>query len=454
MPTHPPTLSHTSVAVVAVVVVVVVLVAVVVVVAWRAPSGQTVIQNIFKHHTNIHIVHTRNHHASVTTPIATDAAVLHVHHPRMYERVLRQGELGFAESYMAGEWSSPDLERLLHELLVNQTTMTDALQRHSLSVGWRVLVERVRGWWVDRNSVDRAQSNIQSHYDVGNDLYTRMLGPTMQYTCAYYHRPDLSLDEAQRAKMALVAHKLDLRPGMRVLDIGCGFGAMAYYLAATHGVHVTGVTLSEAQVQLARARFAHPHVEILLRDYRHVEGAFDRVYSVGMFEHVGQRNYETYFETCDRLLRTDGVMLLHTIAQQQRHSDHDSFIHKYIFPGGELPHLSHIGQLQALDAWHLEDVHTFGLSYAKTLRAWRDNIGDWGGLCPRTYPPRFRRMWDFYLQGCAAAFEAKNIFLWQMVFTKYASSRPNMEARIRGFVSDKMGAERAGYTETGGETGW
>ena len=333
---------------------------------------------------------------------------------------------------MDGDWDTPHLEALVYELQTHEAAIQTGLRRRSAPLLVAYAADRIRTTFATVSDGASAESsNIASHYDIGNDLYVRMLGPTMCYTCALYDRPGLSLDQAQRAKMALVARKLDLRPGMTVLDIGCGFGSIGYYLAREHGVRVTGVTLSAEQVRYAREHYVHPRLNVLYKNYRDVTGTFDRVYSVGMFEHVGKDNYPLYFNKCRELLNANGIMLVHSIFSKTRAWSHDSFINKYIFPGGELPHWNDITRIQAFDDWHLEDAHTFGVSYAHTLRAWRDNIGDWRGLCPVKYDARFRRMWDLYLQGCAGIFRSRHIYLVQLVFTKSDSSRPDDAHHIR-----------------------
>ena len=241
-----------------------------------------------------------------------------------------------------------------------------------------------------------------------------MLGTHMQYTCAYYYKDDLTLDEAQYAKMELVARKLKLEAGLTVLDIGCGFGSMATHLATIYKVHVVGVTLSKEQVKYHEEHSKHPNVHITYMDYRDVEGHFDRVYSVGCLEHIGKINYHTFFDKCHSLLKDDGIMLIHTIGAAKGKSKND-FIGRYIFPEIEMPELSDLTKSYT-DKWHLEDFQNFGQSYAKTLRAWKHNIGDWSGL--DNYDTRFRRMWDFYLLGCAVAFQMKSMYLWQFVYTK------------------------------------
>jgi cyclopropane-fatty-acyl-phospholipid synthase len=203
-------------------------------------------------------------------------------------------------------------------------------------------------------------------------------------------------------------------------------------LAKKYGAKVTGVTLSRNQKEYADANFSHPDAKILLQDYRHVRGRFDRVLSVGMFEHIGRKNYAEYFDKCHDLLKDNGLMLLHTIGTNSRGWSANSFINKYIFPEGELPHQSNLTG-KFIDKWHLEDWQNFGLSYAKTLRRWRANIGDWSGL--DKYEAKFRRMWQFYLLGCAANFQQKHICLWQIVYTKYKNTRPTDCHHARGDVA-------------------
>jgi cyclopropane-fatty-acyl-phospholipid synthase len=271
--------------------------------------------------------------------------------------------------------------------------------------------------FLPNNTLSSSKKNISSHYDIGNDLYQKMLGPTMQYTCAYYYKDNLTLDQAQKAKMTLIAKKLNLKSGMKIVDIGCGYGSMAQFLAINYNVSVIGVTLSKQQKIYADKYFSHPNVTIEVKDYRYLTGKFDRVYSVGTFEHIGVKNYPTYFNKCYQLLNDDGIMIIHTIGTSQHHLDNQNeWIKKYIFPEGQLPYISKIINYKNIDKWNLEDMQNFGMSYAKTLRAWRKNIGNWETL--DKYDSTFRRMWDFYLYGCAASFQLRKIYLWQFVFTK------------------------------------
>jgi cyclopropane-fatty-acyl-phospholipid synthase len=252
----------------------------------------------------------------------------------------------------------------------------------------------------------------------------------MQYTCAYFHKKDMDLDEAQLAKMELIAKKLDLKPGMKVLDLGCGFGSMAHHLVTKYNVSVTGVTLSKEQKKYADDNYSHPNMDIQLKDYRMVTGKFDRVYSVGIMEHIGRKNYHEYYDKCYELLVDDGIMLIHTIGCSYPEWDTAGgcFLMTYIFPGAEIPHIANLTDKFA-DKWHLEDFQNFGLSYAKTLRAWRKNINNWENL--DTYSDRFRRMWHFYLLESTATFQQRKNSLWQIVYIKRESNRLNDCHHIR-----------------------
>ncbi|CAE8620364.1 unnamed protein product, partial [Polarella glacialis] len=338
------------------------------------------------------------------------------------QRVLLLGGLGFAESYMDGDWETDDLERIIFEML--------KLENIKSELGWRALPLASNIFWGalkwklrPGNCRAGARENINKTYDYLDSpkLYERMLGQTMQYTCAYFHSPGMTLDEAQSAKMDLIAQKLDLKPGMKVLEIGFGFGAQAYYLASKFGVHVTGATLSKEQMAWAIKHNAHPNIEYRHEDYRDIQGRFDRIYSVGMFEHVGRNSYERYFDKCYDLLEDDGIMLIHCMGWAKRGEwNHHGFINKYIFPGGEMPTMAHFTQ-EFSDRWHLEDWQSCGKSYVQTLRCWLDEIKSWEGL--DEFDMRFRRMWEYYLAACAASFEKRRVKLWQIVWTKQTGSR-------------------------------
>eukprot|EP00931_Biecheleriopsis_adriatica_P085984 TRINITY_DN60727_c0_g1_i1.p1 TRINITY_DN60727_c0_g1~~TRINITY_DN60727_c0_g1_i1.p1 ORF type:complete len:520 (-),score=92.81 TRINITY_DN60727_c0_g1_i1:24-1562(-) len=421
--------------------------------AQRLGSRDSALRNLISRHTNVLIVDEVDPSAAdeaespeVPPPVISGESGAAVHwyaqreglppvrwvlkRERALQRVLLEGGLGFAESYMDGDWETDDLERLIYEMLKLENVRSE--------LGWRVLPLLSQIFWgalkwkiFPGNSLSSAKSNIANTYDVLNSpkLYEIMLGPTMQYTCAYFHRPDMTLDEAQQAKMDLIARKLDLKPGMKCLEFGFGFGAQANYLASKYGVLVTGVTLSKEQMAWASENNSHPNVEFRFQDYRQVEGKFDRIYSVGMFEHVGRNSYKAYFDKCYELLADDGIMMIHTMGWARRGPwNHNAFVNKYIFPGGEMPTMMHLTQ-EFSDRWHMEDWQSFGKSYVQTLRCWLDKIKDWKDL--DELDMRFRRMWVYYLCACAAAFERRRVKLWQIVYTKLAGTRPDDCLHIR-----------------------
>jgi len=255
----------------------------------------------------------------------------------------------------------------------------------------------------------------EQHYDIGDDLYARMLDPNMIYSCAYW-RDAQTLEDAQEAKLDLVCRKLRLEPGMNVLDIGCGWGGAARFAARHYGVKVTGVTVSRNQARTAAERCKDLPVTILLQDYRSATGRFDRVYSLGMFEHVGFRNYRAYFETVRRVLDPRGLFLLHTIGSNTSMEANDPWIERYIFPNSLLPSMAQIAS-SVERLFVVEDWHSFGPYYDRTLLAWHERFcAAWPDLAPR-YGERFRRMWEYWLLASAASFRARRIQLWQALLS-------------------------------------
>jgi cyclopropane-fatty-acyl-phospholipid synthase len=277
-----------------------------------------------------------------------------------------------------------------------------------------------------------SKQNVAHHYDIGNDLYALMLdGEHWQYSCAYWAEGVTTLAEAQTAKLKHIARKLALTPGQQVLDIGCGWGGMAIHLARNHDVHVTGITLSEEQAVLARERVraagVADKVSILLEDYRDTAASgrkFDRIVSVGMFEHVGRAQFETYFEACSRLLADDGVMLLHTIGRMGGPGTTDAFTRKYIFPGGYIPALSETVAASEKHRLIAADVETLRLHYAKTLRAWYANCMVHRDAIIAMYDERFFRMWTFYLAGAATVFEHGSMCNYQIQYIRSRHALP------------------------------
>ena len=334
---------------------------------------------------------------------------MEVHDERFYDRVLREGTLGLGEAYMDGWWESESLDEFFARVL------SAHLQEHlrlTPSFLWGFLRMRL----LNAQSRSRAYEVGERHYDIGNDLFKAMLDPTMTYSCGYW-KEATSLEEAQRQKLDLVCRKLDLKPGHRVLDIGCGWGSFAEYAAEQYGVKVVGVTISKEQAAYAEVRCDDLPVEIRLQDYREIQGTFDRIVSIGMFEHVGRKNDRTYMEVVARSLKEDGLFLLHTIGSNAAYPSPDPWIERYIFPNGILPAAS---QVTAAYEKHflMEDWHNFGVDYDPTLKAWFANFErHWPSLAP-AYGERFYRMWKYYLLSCAGLFRAREAQVWQIVLAK------------------------------------
>jgi cyclopropane-fatty-acyl-phospholipid synthase len=330
-----------------------------------------------------------------------------VHDERFFNRVLGQGTLGAGESYVDGWWDCEQLDEMLTRILHHD--IEERLRSP------RAVLLAVTAHLINMQSRRRAFRVGKQHYDLGDDLYERMLDPRMIYTCGYWNDMQ-SLDAAQEAKLDLVARKIGLKRGMRVLDIGCGWGGAAQFMAECYEASVTGVTVSQNQQLTAQKRCAGLPVDILLQDYRSMSGNFDAIYSLGMFEHVGVRNYRTYLKKARELLRPDGLFLLHTIGSNRSSVATDPWIEKYIFPNGQIPSLAQIAAA-AEGLWVIEDVHSFGVDYDRTLMAWSANFEwHWPEIAAR-YGERFRRMWHFWLMASAANFRARKTQLWQIVLS-------------------------------------
>jgi cyclopropane-fatty-acyl-phospholipid synthase len=334
---------------------------------------------------------------------------IQVHNPEFYGRVLRDGSLGLGESYMMGWWDAEALDQTMTKIVASKI-------EEEAPLNWRTAWAFVKSHILNLQSRWRSQQVIDVHYQLGNDLYRMMLGPTMAYSCGYWRRAK-TLDEAQEGKWDLIARKLGMKPGMKVLDIGCGWGGFAHHIASRYGCQVVGITLSENQAEEARARCKGLPVQILVQDYRDVEGEFDRVVEIGMFEHVGVKNYREFFEICHERLKPGGMLMLHTIGSNVSGTHTDPWIDKYIFPNGQLPSIKQIGQaIEQL--FVMEDWHNFGADYDKTLCAWRDNFLKGWDTIRDQYPDPFFRMWLYYLNSCAGGFRARGIQLWQVVLSK------------------------------------
>jgi len=332
---------------------------------------------------------------------------LSVHDPRMVRRVLLHGSLGAGEAYMDGWWDCERLDELFTRLMDAQVDgCVGQLHERIATVLARLRNAQSRG---------RAFQVGEHHYDAGDDLYGGMLDPRMIYSCGYWrHTNDLAT--AQEHKLDLVCRKLRLQRGMRVLDIGCGWGGAAQFAAERYGVEVTGVTVSRNQALAARERCRGLPVEILLQDYRDLQGRFDRIYSLGMFEHVGPRNYRAYFTKVRELLAPDGLFLLHTIGANHSSKTTDPWIERYIFPNSIIPAMTQIATAVERQ-WVIEDWHGFGPDYDRTLMAWLTRFdAHWPHIAPQ-YGERFKRMWRYYLQICAASFRARRNQLWQVLLS-------------------------------------
>ncbi|WP_349369809.1 cyclopropane-fatty-acyl-phospholipid synthase family protein [Salinarimonas sp.] len=309
-----------------------------------------------------------------------------------------------------------------------------------------------------RNGERRARENVHHHYDLDHRLYDLFLDVDRQYSCAYFARPDMTLDEAQQAKKRHVAAKLLVEPGQSVLDIGCGWGGLALYLAGVAGAgRVTGVTLSTEQHEMARERAAREglanRVEIALEDYRRVQGTFDRIVSVGMFEHVGAAHHQEFFDTAARLLDRDGVMLLHTIGATGEPGPTNPWIKRYIFPGGHIPALSEMMPAIERSGLRLADVEVLRLHYAETLKVWRERFLARREEAARLYDERFCRMWEFYLASCEAVFRFEDLVVFQLQLTHRNDvvpiTRDYVAERERMLADLEAGTGREGRRRTG-----
>ncbi len=331
-----------------------------------------------------------------------------VHDSRVYQALLHGGSLGLGESYMAGWWDCEQLDQLIARLIKADL---EKRVKQSLKFQIRMMLNK----FINFQSRRRALEVGRVHYDIDSTLYRCMLDSEMNYSCGYWKNAS-TLDEAQRAKLELSCRKLKLEPGMKVLDIGCGFGAFAKYAAKYHKVRVVGITISEQQANWARKNCEGIPVEIRYQDYRDVSEMFDRIISIGMFEHVGKKNYQEYMATAFRNLADDGLFLLHTIGTTAK-GGIDPWVTKYIFPNSALPMAREIPSACA-GHFVIEDWHNLGGDYVKTLKAWYKNFHKNWNLLRRDHDERFFRMWIYYLSAFMGAFHAKRLEVWQVVLSK------------------------------------
>jgi len=346
--------------------------------------------------------------------------------PALPRRLCLAPELALGEAYMDGTLviDGDDLRGFLELIIAN------AGQSQSLPL-WQRPARSVRRWLrvlKQFNPVPRARANVAHHYDLSGRLYDLFLDADRQYSCAYFQRPGMSLEEAQLAKKRHIAGKLLLKKDMRVLDIGCGWGGMALTLARDYGARVLGVTLSQEQLKIARARAEKAgladRARFQLLDYRKVEGPFDRIVSVGMFEHVGAPHYRTYFAKLRELLTEDGVALIHTIGRASPPGATSPWIDKYIFPGGYAPALSEVMRAVEKESLISGDVEVWRLHYAETLRHWYDRFSAREDEARALYDDRFCRMWRYYLIAAEMTFRRNNQVVFQLQLAKRQEAVP------------------------------
>jgi cyclopropane-fatty-acyl-phospholipid synthase len=332
-----------------------------------------------------------------------------VHNDKFYDRVLTQSSLGLGESYMDGWWDCEQLDEFFDRMLRSQID-------NQVKISLALLAEGLLARITNMQSRGRAFQVGERHYDLGNDLFQNMLDKRMVYSCGYWKNAQ-TLDEAQENKLDLICRKLEMKPGMKILDIGCGWGSFAKYAAEKYQVKVIGITVSKEQVELGKIYCSGLPVEIRLQDYRELDEKFDHIVSVGMIEHVGYKNYKIYMNVVNRCLKNDGLFLLHTIGGNKSVTSVDPWINKYIFPNGMLPSIKQLGDaIEGL--FVMEDWHNFSADYDKTLMAWHRNLSDNRDKIKLNYPGKFLRMWDYYLLSCAGSFRARRNQLWQIVLSK------------------------------------
>ena len=343
-----------------------------------------------------------------------------IHNEDFYGRVLREGSLGLGESYIDGWWDCEKLDQFFHRVFAVE------LDR-KIKKNWSTLFKIARNFVLNQGRKAKAFEIGEKHYDIGNDLYRAMLDKRLVYTCGYW-KGAKNLNEAQETKLDLVCRKIGLKPGQRVLDIGSGWGGFIGYAAEKYGANALGVTVSKEQKELADELYKNLPVETQLLDYRDIndppsqeasEGQrkFDHIVSLGMFEHVGYKNYRTFMKVAHNALKDDGLFLLHTIGSNHSVRKMEPWIEKYIFPNGMLPSIKQIAEsIEGL--FVMEDWHSFGTDYDKTLMAWYQNFEDNWDAIKSNYDNRFYRMWKYYLLVCAGAFRVRKNQLWQIVLSK------------------------------------
>lgn len=333
-----------------------------------------------------------------------------IHNPKTIERILSEGSLGMGESYMDGWWDCEEIDTLVYKIIKSKINFS--------IMNFSFLFSIIKAKLLNLQNLKRASKVGKVHYDIGNDLYKNMLDKRMVYSCAYWHNAK-NLDQAQEAKLDLICKKLHLKKGMRVLDIGCGWGSFAKFAAEKYQVSVLGITISQEQASLAKKICKGLPIEIRLQDYRSINEKFDAIASIGMFEHVGCKNYKNYMQVVAKALKDDGLFLLHTIgANITTCHANEPWIEKYIFPNSMLPSVKWISKATE-GIFLIEDWHNFGADYDLTLKSWYKNFEDNWPIIKNNYSDRFYRMWCYYLLAMSGAFRSRAIQCWQILFSKH-----------------------------------
>lgn len=341
-----------------------------------------------------------------------------VHDEAVYIRAFSEGSIGLGETYMEGLWDVEKLDEFFYKIL--QASL------HKKVITRNLIMAILQAKILNKQTQKKSLIVAKKHYDLGNEFYTQMLDKRMIYSCAYWKNAK-NLDEAQEHKLDLICRKIQLKPAEKVLDIGCGWGGFARYAAEKYGAFVTGITISQEQAEYAQQNCKGFPIEILLKDYREIQGTFDKIVSIGQFEHVGPKNYKTFFQIIDKCLKKDGLFLLHSIGAGKEHQTFDLWLDKYIFPNAHLPSINQINTATE-GIFLIEDLHNFGTDYDKTLIAWFENFQkNWPEIKKNHgFDERFYRMWKYYLLMCAGTFRSRLNQLWQIVFSK---------GRPKGYIS-------------------
>jgi cyclopropane-fatty-acyl-phospholipid synthase len=335
-----------------------------------------------------------------------------------FDHIAACGSLALGESYMDGWWECGALDQFFFKLLRQRIDQ-------KIRITPPIILINLKARIFNCQSRGKAFEVAQKHYDTDNELFALMLDDRMAYSCGYWNYAE-DLNQAQEAKLDMICRKLQLAPGMRLLDIGCGWGSLVRYASRHYGVEAVGVTVSRKQAQLARQRCSGLPVEIRLQDYREVEDIFDAIVSVGMFEHVGYKNYRTFIQVVRRCLQDDGLFLLHSIASNETSRTCDPWFDKYIFPNGTLPSVKQIGSAIE-EQFVMEDWHNFGVHYDKTLMAWHENFDRHWFRLREKYSDRFYRMWSYYLLSLAGGFRSRHLHVWQIILSP--------EGKVGGYKS-------------------